>query len=190
MVTIEGELKIRIIHGRNGPFAVGDLTTSIGQFAVKDVALDQYDEGRYHGKFTIDKIAMSSYTPKNSSFTIHEMRAFLNDFVLFDVDDSPVEQEPIIQDPLDEEVEPDKTVETRQPKTKTKPAEKPKKAAQKPGGAKDDDLETLFGMLWPLGDRVKLDPSCDRGVFRQQKEALKNQLGYRFDPMSQEWFKS
>lgn len=192
MITIDGELKIRVISGRNGPFSVGDLSTSIGQFAIKDIALDQYEEGRYRGRFTITRIAMSSYTPRNSSFTIHEMRAFLDGFVLFDVDETPIESESMIPDPLDEEGPPDKDVaappvlpvDTVQPDWVDR--------ADDPVEQNDADherLQGLFGSLWPLKSRVKLDPTCDRGAFRQQRDALKS-LGYRFDPKSQEWLKA
>ncbi|MDQ4281120.1 DUF3275 family protein, partial [Pseudomonas aeruginosa] len=35
-ITVPGQLTLRTIRGRNGPFNVGRLVTPIGKFAVKD----------------------------------------------------------------------------------------------------------------------------------------------------------
>ena len=50
------------------------------------------------------------------------------------------------------------------------------------------DAADLFGVLWPIGRVVKLDPTIDRGLFRQQKDYLKNN-GYRFSATEQNWVK-
>ena len=42
--------------------------------------------------------------------------------------------------------------------------------------------EALFGELWPLGEKVKLDPTVDREVLRRQSARLK-ELGYQFQPV-------
>lgn len=53
--------------------------------------------------------------------------------------------------------------------------------------APDSDADAaLFGEIWPLGEKVKLDPTVDRGVFRQQRDRLKA-LGYTFRPLGQVW---
>ena len=53
----------------------------------------------------------------------------------------------------------------------------------------DADAETqLFGELWPLEAKVKLDPTVDRARFRRQKEPLKK-LSYQFQPLGQYWEK-
>lgn len=52
-------------------------------------------------------------------------------------------------------------------------------------GAKD---AKLFGLLWPLGDHIKLDASMDRNLFRAQRDRLK-ELGYSFKPIGQLWTK-
>ena len=46
----------------------------------------------------------------------------------------------------------------------------------------------LFGLLWPLGDQIKLDATVDRNLFRQQRDRLK-ELGYSFKPVGQLWTK-
>lgn len=45
MINLPGQLTIRTINGRNGDFNVGRLSTSIGEFVIKDALLDQYNEG-------------------------------------------------------------------------------------------------------------------------------------------------
>ncbi|HSH28970.1 MAG TPA: DUF3275 family protein [Thiohalobacter sp.] len=40
----------------------------------------------------------------------------------------------------------------------------------------------LFGELWPLGAKVKLDPTVDRQILRRQATRLK-ELGYQFQPV-------
>tara|TARA_R100001244_G_scaffold43936_12_gene39434 strand:+ start:2524 stop:2832 length:309 start_codon:yes stop_codon:yes gene_type:complete len=52
-IVVPGQLTLRTIHGRNGPFNVGRLVTPIGKFAVKDAELEQYPEGKYDGEFVI-----------------------------------------------------------------------------------------------------------------------------------------
>ncbi len=52
-IIVSGQLTLRTIRGRNGPFTVGRLTTHLGVFAIKDAELEQYPEGRYDGEFVI-----------------------------------------------------------------------------------------------------------------------------------------
>ncbi len=41
-IIVSGQLTLRTIRGRNGPFTVGRLTTHLGVFAIKDAELEQY----------------------------------------------------------------------------------------------------------------------------------------------------
>ncbi len=59
-ITVPGQLTLRTIRGRNGPFNVGRLVTPIGTFAVKDAELEQYPEGKYEGS---SSSATSSRSP-------------------------------------------------------------------------------------------------------------------------------
>ena len=45
---------------------------------------------------------------------------------------------------------------------------------------------TLFGLLWPLGESVKLDSTIDRRTLRAQIARL-GELGYALDFKTQEW---
>ncbi|MFP4898524.1 DUF3275 family protein [Paraburkholderia sp. BR14261] len=59
MISLSGTLDVRTIKGSNGPFQVGELTTSVGEFKVK--VLEQFEPGAYTGTFLIDKIYPHSY---------------------------------------------------------------------------------------------------------------------------------
>jgi len=59
-------------------------------------------------------------------------------------------------------------------------------SAEAPVQADEDGDAALFGVLWPLGDVVKLDATVDRRVLRQQRDRL-GDLGYEFAPLSQDW---
>ncbi len=198
MITLQGTLTVRTINGRNGPFNVGRLLTEIGEFAVKDPELDQYEEGRYEGSFGINLIYPTSYVAGGRM--VMEVRARIGLWSLDDIDDlKPEDQAPI--------VEPDPLEET--PPIGTKPASDDTCKQETDADAKIDDtaepaeaepeattvgiqpeadkaLATLFGELWPLGKEVKLDPTVDRSQFRQQRDHLKA-AGYQFRPLDQLW---
>jgi hypothetical protein len=59
-IVVPGQLTLRTIRGKNGPFTVGRLAP-IGEFAVKDAELEQYPEGKYDGEFIIRYIFAKSY---------------------------------------------------------------------------------------------------------------------------------
>ena len=166
-----GSLAIREIHGRNGPFKVGTLHTPIGEFAIKDPILDQYDEGKYQGEFQIESIYQGHYITGGRSVT--EIRAKLADMSIDDIDaevPAPIEVEP---DPIDTD--------------KPEPAKESKPEAERENSSDSDD-DSLFSLLIPLGESIKLDPSVDRKVLRAQTVRLK-EIGYEFDAKSQTWKK-
>ena len=168
---LNGTLAIREINGRNGPFKVGTLQTSLGEFAVKDSLLDQYDSGTYEGEFQIERIFQGHYIAGGRSVT--EIRAQLANISINDIDakaPTPIEVEP---DPIDSD--------------KPQPAKESKPEAEPEAKTNSDD-NSLFGLLMPLGNSIKLDPSVDRKVLRAQTVRLK-ELGYEFDAKSQTWKK-
>jgi len=176
MLKLSGVLTIRTINGRNGPFNVGRLITDLGEFSVKDTLLDQYEEGKYEGDFGISRIYPAYYLAGGR--LIVEVRATLETMALAAIDALTAEDvapaaEP---DPIEE-----MPVATLDP------------AATGDETIVDDDADAdpdvrLFGELWPLGAKVKLDPTVDRARFRRQKERLK-QSGYQFQPLGQYWEK-
>lgn len=58
-------------------------------------------------------------------------------------------------------------------------------AAAAPGSTEEGDV-ALFGLLWPLGDSVKLDSTIDRRALRAQIARL-GDLGYALDFKTHEW---
>jgi hypothetical protein len=103
MIKLSGTLFIRNVVGRNGAFSVGRLVTDIGEFAVKDALLDQYNEGRYEGEFGISRIYPSSYSAQNRM--VIEVRAVLETMALAAIDELPPPPEaPLTEpDPLESE---------------------------------------------------------------------------------------
>ncbi|VXC23844.1 conserved hypothetical protein [Pseudomonas sp. 8Z] len=195
MISIDGELAIRTITGRNGNFNVGRLITRIGEFAVKDALLEQYGEGKYQGTFVITQISPSSWTA--SGRTVIEVRARLDSMTLDGMDNlSPAEAENLVQqviDPLDEEQPTPATLKPHTPIADDapfgmSPAElKSTKPRSKPTTAESAAAdEELFGSIWPLGAEVKLDPTVDRQRMRNQIERLRC-LGYELDFKNQAW---
>ncbi|MFJ5483757.1 DUF3275 family protein [Pectobacterium actinidiae] len=210
-VIRRGHLAIRTIHGRNGPFTVGRLTTSLGVFAVKDPELEQYPEGRYAGEFIIRYIYPKAYAIADGMR--FEVRANLDGMTLSGIDKlSKAEARAFAThdvDPLDEELGTQPaatpaTAPTSKPRTTPKTTPAPVQASKDPlvdttpfgvdapsaavaaSGGPDSDDAALFGILWPLEETVKLDSTIDRRTLRLQIARL-SQLGYAFDATAQQW---
>jgi len=186
MISLSGTLDVRTIKGSNGPFQVGELTTSVGEFKVKDKVLEQFEPGAYTGTFRIDKIYPHSYV-WYGKVTV-EIRARLAD-VQLDNDEpfsetgrEPASTEP---DPVDEERTPGATAA---PHADEIPASAP--AGDESGELYLPDLfGTELADAIVAGEPVKLDPTVERGVFRQQRDQLRA-FGYAFQASSQTWLKA
>ncbi len=194
MISIEGRLNIKIITGIHGPFRIGSLQTGIGEFSVKDKILDQYDEGSYQGLFTIRKIFSSTYS--TGSRLVVEVRAALENISLANIDAiEPEQHESLEQDPLDEEkdenlevTKPDHSIESTDSTELIEPTDS-EDQDQSDLTAEELSDKKLFGLLWPLQDSFKLDPTVNRVSFREQRERLKS-LNYKFNPIGQYWTKT
>lgn len=213
MVTLPGELSIKTIHGRNGPFNIGRLVVSLGMFTVKDAELDQFKEGKYEGDFVINAIRQHPVPTEAGMFM--QMRAHLSGMTLHGIDtlsDSEAStigaQEP---DPAEEEAKPvtasaspvpssspesegvpddqvaPRVGQTARPRKGQRRADAPRPSpAVSTSQVKASTDESLFGTQWPLSDALKLDKTFDRITLRKQVVRL-GELGYEFDPISQEW---
>ncbi len=200
MINIPGQLAIRTISGRNGEFNVGRLSTSIGEFVIKDALLDQYNEGKYRGDFLITEIRPSYYS--TAGRLVVEIRAKLESMSLDDVDNLTAEDaaklSPSEPDPIDEEPSSTQTKPQRQRKMPTAAAavsnvNELSSAEDAPLGMppssstnSTEQDAALFGTIWPLGDTVKLDTTVDRQRLRQQCTRL-GELGYVLDFKLQVW---
>ena len=199
-VTVEGTLKVKIIHGSRGAFSVGDLTTSIGSFNVKDPVLDQFEEGTYSGRFVIETIYAWSYSARGRS--VVEVRAKLADLMIDESQDGSPGTAPVEPDPADEPpFESSPAQSPALPEPAVEPAEAPDHddapaPSADPDGATntaESDLIDLFGdsLAQAISQRepVKLDPTIDRMRFRLQRDHLKNGgRNYGFIPDDQTWY--
>ncbi|TAG49764.1 MAG: DUF3275 family protein [Betaproteobacteria bacterium] len=200
MIKVNGLLTIKAINGSRGMFAVGELSTEVGTFKVKDAVLDQYDPGRYDGEFIIRRIYPSSYVYGGRA--VIEVRAEIEALVI-ENQDTRIEAKaeiPLTEpDPIDET--PPRNELTRKAQSKTALNEETRSAEKTPStvpnavtgnptsAAVDSMLCTDDALLVELGQAIKLDPTVDRATFRLQRDELKRR-GYRFDATSQMWMPS
>lgn len=195
MIKLNGALTVRTIHGRNGPFNVGRLNTSIGDFVIKDSQLDQFDEGVFNGSFSVLEIRPASYFANGR--LVVEVRARVSDMSFENELLGNVPEEMPDMDPLEEEPVSDKSrCNANRPSEKSSDGDKstPPQFGYKEEHAlpsthdqqSASDDEVLFEMFWPLGDQVRLDSTVDRVVLRKQCARLK-ELGYTFSSKSQIW---
>lgn len=204
MIKLSGTLAIRTIRGSRGNFNVGRLVTDIGEFAVKDPLIEEYDEGRYEGDFGIAQISPSHYITNGR--LVVEVRARIVSIALANIDElEAADHAALVEpDPVDQDVRSEPGLVAADVLAAAPGSElvdipdlefTPGPAAFEGGtdvataAAEDRAHRDLFGELWPLADKVKLDPTVDRARFRQQRDALKA-LGYQFQPIGQAWVKS
>lgn len=201
MMKLSGILAIRAIKGSRGDFNVGRLVTEIGEFAVKDPLIEEYEEGRYEGEFGITGIFPSTYFTNGR--TVVEIRARLGSIALKGIEELTEEDAlPVVEpDPIEEAPKPvviDAPVEVVATEPPTPfgddaipPADTPiavMSIEEEINFRNEQEYRQLFGTLWPLQAKVKLDPTVDRQNFRAQRDALKD-LGYKFQPLGQLWVK-
>lgn len=195
-VTLTGVLSIKSVQGSRGAFSVGDLSTEVGNFRIKDALLDEFEAGQYHGRFVIGHIYPSSYTWRGKVSV--EIRAKLLE-VLLDEAPAPMpaastanfEHEP---DPIDEAPQaPSSEATAKQTSTvdaTTLPAVAPEFGSDEvPAGDSDGLFDDALQAIIDAGGPVKLDPTINREVFRKQRDALKAS-GFRFDAAAQHWIKA
>lgn len=186
MIRISGILNVKSIKGSRGAFSVGELTSSVGSFKVKDQILDQFSEGSYEGEFLVAHIYPASYVHYGRVIT--EIRAKLAEIILPEGEEKPLPEQTVPQEP--------DPVEEPQAVAAAAPAEAPADAAvdtQAAAGALTEeeakDLALFGAELYGAvtkRDAIKLDPTVDRLKFRAQRDRLKG-LGYRFDAARQAW---
>ena len=184
MIKVNGQLKTKVIHGRNGDFTIASLITDIGEFSVKDSTLDQYPEGIYDGEFTIQKIFPYSYSWGGNIKV--EIRAMLESIMINEMDEKamPDEEEP---DPIYEST-PETPKETipAEPEAKVETKPKPETTPEKVNTQAEEQSTQYSNDSEQLPKQVKLDPTGDRKQFRAERDRLK-ELGYKFDPKTQFW---
>ncbi|PUE08685.1 hypothetical protein B9Z51_06965 [Limnohabitans sp. T6-5] len=196
MEKFTGTLIVEQIRGRHGPFCVGLLQTSIGQFKVKDKELDQFEPGNYRGQFLVEEIFTKAVPWRGGTFTELLARIAEGGFLIDEEqqtgeDSLPTQAVQTEPDPVDEEAQQAVATPARKA-AHTAPAARPPRgqAAQGSEPTEEEDLK-LFGIeLYELfvqrAARISLDPTVDRVQFRSQRERLKS-VGYQFEATSQQW---
>jgi hypothetical protein len=192
-VKLVGTMKVRSINGRYGQFAVGELITDIGTFKVKDTTLDQYAEGEYRGEFIITRIFPNSYVMHSRVVT--EVCATVSEIFLETAEEKVMPDNQAEPDPVDAAKQADgingndgNDAVPAVPAVPTDPIppipENPEKSLESvdPDAALFGELCSLVSAFQP----VKLDPTIDRGLFRQQRDRLR-EIGYRFEAATQTW---
>ncbi len=205
-VWLDGLLTIITRNGKNGEFRVATLETGVGEFAVKDQVLEQYEPGVYTGTFLVGLIQAKSSMWRNRIFV--EVRAYLDELVID------------AHDQLDEDAT--KSVESANTGPAIDPLELERSEAPKPATtdskpsvavpitepANEEELLTALGFVRELdvqegrlgkddkGDQiaaviarepVALDAKAlDREALRKQRDHLKG-IGYRFISTGQYW---
>lgn len=208
MIKLPGTLIIRIITGKFGDFSVGQLQTEIGEFAVKDSMFDQYEEGRYEGDFVISKIYNGSYSVSNR--VISQVCANIDSVELSTADVEEQAEEAFEQDPIEKEqslstqdaksIDQDTTTSLENDSASNvnvssetiddNEGDLGYESTTDTDTDVDSELRDLFGILWPLGQRVKLDSTVGRSILRRQRDKLNDELGYTFKAVDQVWLKT
>lgn len=190
-IMLEGTLAVQRISGVNGEFSVGKLETEVGVLNLKDPHLDQYETGKYQGRFLIDRIFPHGYMSRTNCFIV-EIRAIVKEYIIhadepeeLDTDVGLTEMDPLEAVPsaipspaVSHSASPAEasrdTVATKGDQSKpaksvTPPSVKPApaqtssgKPTQAPQGTPEEALAELFGELWPLAEIVTLDPTTIR----------------------------
>ena len=217
-IMLEGTLAVQRISGVNGEFSVGKLETEVGVLNLKDPHLDQYETGKYAGRFLVDRIFPHGYMSRTNCFIV-EIRAVVKEYIIHN--DEPDELDTVVglteQDPLEtpsvlipepagsstafpealpQEIPTQKSTPTQRPQPVSPASVEPVlpdngQTPQAPQSNPEGTLAELFGELWPLADIVTLDPTTVRSDavnHRKRTQYLKSQ-GYIFKATSQSWVK-
>lgn len=188
-IRVRGTMIVSRKTGRRGAFNVAELRTEIGHFEVKDVLIEEYEEGQYTGDFFITWIEPDSVAWRGKVFV--KNRAQLEAIIVDDAEEGapapapsmppevdPAEASPSASPRLDDLVSSSSSAEPTAP--------------QRDGTTEQSEPsdKSLFGDdLYPLllrREPIKLDPTVDRLAFRAQRDRLKA-LGYGFNVKAQTW---
>lgn len=185
-IRVRGTITIQRKTSARGAFNIGDLSTEIGEFEVKDSLIEEFEPGKYTGDFIIRWIAPDSFAWRGRVFV--KNRATLDEIIVDEADEgAPAPSAPPEPDPIEHAPAPSQAKATQQQETQA-PSAAPVTDARKPEGKVDDVGlfgEELVALLQECAP-IKLDPTVDREQFRKQRDRLK-EIGYSFDAKAQTW---
>lgn len=208
----------QIRGGRYGDFCVGELFHECCELKVKDSLLDQFEEGEYHGTVWISRIFLHQYIAYGKAITemrgtLHDMQLDSSSDAPIETEVSepdpllevpatsqtpawpaPLPIQPIAQRPdaiksLREQLQ-DRLSRVgqsdRQP-APSAPLSTPDRADEVEPMELPEVLQEYWEKIRAL-EPLKLDPTVDRSVFREQSKAM-GQLGtYQFGFQDQTWY--
>lgn len=205
-IRVRGTIVITRKGGRRGDFNIGDLSTEIGEFEVKDSLIEEFEPGKYTGEFIISWIEPDSFSWRGRVFV--KVRATLAEMLIDEAEEGGMPPAPPPEpDPIEAtagapsapaaEIPARSATNTRTDKPApagasagqvAKPAESEHDV---PGatGVLDPDKKLFGPEIYALllqRETIKLDPTTERQLFRQQRDRLKD-LGYSFDAKPQTW---
>jgi len=187
-ISVRGTLVVQRKRGRKGEFNIGDLSTEIGEFEVKDALIEEFEPGKYAGEFVINWIEPDSFSWRGKVFV--KNRANLDAIYIDEADETADAATPAVPpepDPADPAPIGEGSAQLEHAGSK---ASTSRRARPMPDSEAQPDDPSLFGdeLFALLADRqaMKLDPTIDRVQFRQQRDRLKA-LGYTFNVKTQTW---
>ena len=200
MQVLDGTLVVEAVNGQYGSFNVGILKTSIGEFKIKDAALDQFKAGVFEGRFTLEKIYVESKPWRNGIFTNLMVKIAVDGYQIAEENDGPAEAPSAQAEPdaIDVPVSTEKPTSTEpaiSESVKDEQSSIPEAEAAKSENLDESDAtdpdEELFGIeLYEIFKNrievIELDTTVDRVKFRMQIGRLKD-VGYAFDSLNQVW---
>ena len=200
MQVLDGTLVVEAVNGQYGSFNVGILKTSIGEFKIKDAALDQFKAGVFEGRFTLEKIYVESKPWRNGIFTNLMVKIAVDGYQIAEENDGPAEAPSAQAEPdaIDVPVSTEKPTSTEpaiSESVKDEQSSIPEAEAAKSENLDESDAtdpdEELFGIeLYAIFKNrievIELDTTVDRVKFRMQIGRLKD-VGYAFDSLNQVW---
>lgn len=179
-IWLEGELKIRIVEGRNGPFPIGTLTTSLGTFMVKDQIIEQFESGVYKGQFCVTQFFQADFDVPGKK--IVEQRVSLSNLLIDEGGENfcevPSDEPDPVNEKLPQELVHSTAVESKQPSEDDSSDEE-----------EDNRLYEENQVLEAVEEgqeTIKLDSTVSRALLRELTTILKKS-GYRYYPANREW---
>ena len=208
-IRLPGTLTVKKYPGTYRSFTIGELVTPLAEFKVIDKWLEQLDAGTYEGDFWITRLEPASRNWRTRVYI--EIQARIHDYRLKESDEPAAGDASSIpeRDPIEDEAQaPRELVDRDVPSTprkrtghvtsraagsaSTRPARQPKQGQRQRRDEQLEQLVDLFGhetaeLISAGTEPVKLDPTVDRQLLRQQIHGLREVHGYTLDVEHQHW---
>lgn len=180
-IRVRGSITVQRKTSARGAFNVGDLSTEIGEFEVKDHLIEEFEPGKYAGEFII-KRDYDSFSWRGRVFV--KNRATLDAIFI----DDAAEGSPTPMSPPSNPIPSTRPVHlpgrTRQGLVRYRASSQRRRS--RPRTIPTCALRRRAAHAGPRWRSRQLDPTVDRERFRLQRDRLK-EIGYQFDARAQSW---